>query len=95
MLAIIIILHNDAKNKDKVEIRALLGYYAASSGTPLPTFRWQSFTAVSGQRICPIFKGEKAQEERRSHQNRGGNPKSRKDKVVYLQVIGSYEGLEV
>jgi hypothetical protein len=43
--------------RDVDDICALLGYYAASSGNPLPTFR--------GQRIGLIFKGQEVQDEKK------------------------------
>jgi hypothetical protein len=44
------------RNNTGPEICALLGYYTASSGNPLPTFR--------GQRIGPIFTVQEVQVEK-------------------------------
>jgi hypothetical protein len=73
------------------EICALLGYYAALSGTFLPTFRGLIGPILEGQEVhgeksdsCPETSVKKypstlrdIPEERRSHVPRGGNLKSR------------------
>jgi hypothetical protein len=48
-------------SRDVIEICGLLGYYAASCGNCLPTFR--------GHRIGPIFTGQESDKERKPAYN--------------------------
>jgi hypothetical protein len=67
------------------EICVRLGYYAASKGNPLPTFRDNDPRPLNMGPICYPETSVKdyhstlrnTPEERRSHQNRGGSLKSR------------------
>jgi hypothetical protein len=85
------------KDKIKIEICALLGYYAASSGNPLLTFQENVSVPSSRAKMGSIRCREMSVknyhstlrnnlEERTSHQHGGGSPKLRKIKIILKRI---------